>query len=38
MIHIIAEVLVDFDFKQSQLDLCIWIHKNMKGERIYIAL
>jgi len=36
--HLIAEVLVDFDFKQSESDPCIWIHENDKGERIYIAL
>jgi hypothetical protein len=36
--HVIAEVLVDFDFKQSESDPCIWIHENDKGERIYIAL
>jgi hypothetical protein len=36
--HLIAEVLVEFDFKQSESDPCIWIHENDKGERIYIAL
>jgi len=36
--HVIAEVLVDFDFKQSESDTCSWIHKNAKGERICIAL
>jgi hypothetical protein len=36
--HLIAEVLRDFDFKQSESDPCIWIHQNDKGERIYIAL
>ena len=37
--HLIAEVLVDFDFEQSESDPCIFIHENhMNGERIYIAL
>ena len=36
--HLIAEVLVDFNFKQSESDPCIFIHENDKGERIYIAL
>src|SRR5579862_9604022 len=36
--HLIAEVLTDFDFKQSEFDPCIFIHQNDKGERIYIAL
>jgi hypothetical protein len=36
--HVIAEVLADFDFKQSESDPCIWIHKNDKGECTYIAL
>jgi transposase InsO family protein len=36
--HLIAEVLVDFDFKQFESDPCIWIHENDKGERLYIAL
>ena len=36
--HLIAEVLYDFDFKQSTADPCIWIHENENGERIYIAL
>jgi len=36
--YVIAEVLVDFDFKQSESDPCIWIYENAKGERIYIAL
>src|SRR5580692_6089547 len=36
--HIIAEVLADFDFKQSESDPCIWIHENSKREHIYIAL
>ena len=37
-LHVIAEVLTDFDFKQSTSDPCIWIHKNANGERTYIAL
>jgi hypothetical protein len=36
--HVIAEVLTDFDFKQSESDPCIWIHKNTNSERTYIAL
>jgi hypothetical protein len=36
--HVIAEVLADFDFKQSESDPCIWIHKNINGERTYVAL
>ena len=36
--HVIAEVLVDFDFKQSKSDPCIWIHENANSERVYIAL
>jgi hypothetical protein len=36
--HVIAKVLVDFYFKQSESDSCIWILKNEKGECIYIAL
>src|SRR5256714_5372393 len=36
--HLIAEVLYDFDFKQSTADPCIWLHENENGERIYIAL
>jgi hypothetical protein len=36
--HVIAEVLTDFDFKQSESDPCIWIHENTRGERTYIAL
>jgi hypothetical protein len=36
--HVIAEVLTDFDFKQSESDPCIWIHKNKRGELTYIAL
>ena len=36
--HVIAEVLADFDFKQSTSDPCIWIHENANGERTYIAL
>jgi hypothetical protein len=36
--HVIAEVLVDFEFKRSESNPCIWIHENDKGERIYTAL
>jgi hypothetical protein len=36
--HVIAEVLTDFDFKQSESDPCIWIHENANSERTYIAL
>src|ERR1700689_971397 len=36
--HVIAEVLSDFEFKQSESDPCIWIHENTRGERTYIAL
>src|SRR5437660_6358558 len=36
--HLIAEVLYDFNFKQSTADPCIWIHENENGEHIYIAL
>jgi hypothetical protein len=36
--HVIAEVLTDFDFKQSESVPCIWIHKNTNGEQTYIAL
>ena len=37
--HLIAEVLTDFDFKQSESDSCIWIHENpTNGEKTYIAL
>jgi len=36
--HVIAEVLADFDFKQSTSDPCIWIHQAGNGERTYIAL
>jgi Reverse transcriptase (RNA-dependent DNA polymerase) len=35
--HVIAEVLADFNFNQSESDPCIWIHEN-NGERTYIAL
>ena len=36
--HIIAELLNDFDFKQSESDSCIWIHKNTSSELTYITL
>src|SRR5579859_2376507 len=36
--QLIVEVLVDFDFKQCESDPCIFIHKNVNGERTDIAL
>ena len=36
--RLIAEVLVDFDFQQSESDPCIFVHKNANGERTYIDL
>jgi hypothetical protein len=36
--QLIATVLVDFDFQQSESDPCIFVHKNANGERTYIAL
>ena len=36
--HVIAEVLADFDFKQSTSDPCIWIYEAANGEYTYIAL
>jgi Reverse transcriptase (RNA-dependent DNA polymerase) len=36
--HVIVGILTDFDFKQSESDPCIWIYKNPKSERTYIAL
>ena len=36
--HVIAEVLADFDFKQSTSDPCIWIHEDTNGRQTYIAL
>ena len=36
--HVITEGLVDFNFKQSESDICIWIYKKANGKWIYIAL
>lgn len=36
--QLIATVLVDFDFQQSESDPCIFVHKNANGECTYIAL
>jgi Reverse transcriptase (RNA-dependent DNA polymerase) len=36
--YVIVEVLTDFDFEQSESDPCIWIHKNIRGDRTYITL
>ena len=37
-ISLIASILVDFDFQQCEVDLCIFVHTNANEEKIYIAL